>query len=251
MFQNQWDNLESELEKIIQPPPPTFRDIPKAPDKGLYEPSLSLVDKILKSRKDKKIRQTEIQYEEATNTWKKSVDEINSFNFNLQEQYEKDLKEFETQRQAVSQHYDALDKKWAMERESFYKNKMKHNDKIDRLKGIYPQRNREAVIQYCEMVLNNSEYPETFPKDFDLDYDPDRKLLIAEYILPSPDDVPRLTNVRYIATKKEFKESHPFGDTIYEDLRIHNLQNNSQNIVRTISSRQNRSLKINYFKWLG
>jgi restriction system protein len=46
-----------------------------------------------------------------------------------------------------------------------------------------------------------------FPKDFDLDYNSDSKLLIVEYILPAPDDLPTLTDVKYIAAKKELKES--------------------------------------------
>jgi restriction system protein len=57
------------------------------------------------------------------------------------------------------------------------------------------------------MVLNNSQYPETFPKDINLDYNSDSNLLIVEYVLPAPDDLPTLTGVKYIAAKTELKES--------------------------------------------
>ena len=59
--------------------------------------------------------------------------------------------------------------------------------------------NKESVVQYCEIVLNNSQYPESFPKDFDLDYNSCSKLLIVDYVLPAPNDLPTLTDVKYIA----------------------------------------------------
>jgi restriction system protein len=157
--------------------------------------------------KEKKIRQAETLYQEAMIAWEKSVDETNSFNSNLKEQHKQKLKEFEKQRQIVNKRFDTLEKDWENEKESYNNNQKEHNEKIEKLKDNYFHKNAESVIQYCEMVLNNSQYPETFPKDFDLDYNSDSKLLIVEYVLPAPDDLPTLTDVKYIATKKELKES--------------------------------------------
>jgi restriction system protein len=199
--------FERRLSIIAPPAPPTFRELPKEPDLGLYKPQLSLVDKIFKSLKEGKIKQAETLYQEAINAWKKSVDETNSFNSNLKEQHEQKLKEFEEQKQTVNKRFDTLEKDWEREKESYNNNQKEYNDKIEKLKENYFHKNAEAVIQYCEMVLNNSQYPETFPKDFDLDYNSDSKLLIVEYVLPAPDDLPTLTDVKYIATKKELKES--------------------------------------------
>ncbi len=100
-----------------------------------------------------------------------------------------------------------LEKDWEREKES-YNNKAKkeHSEKIEKFKKNYVRKNAEAVIQNCEIVLINSQYPETFPKDFDFNYNPDSKLLIVNYALPAPDDLPTLTSVKYIATKNEFKE---------------------------------------------
>lgn len=75
----------------------------------------------------------------------------------------------------------------------------------------YLQKNAAAVIQYFEMVLlcyqNDAQYPDTFPIDFDLHYNPDNKILIVDYSLPAPDDLPKLIEIRYIAKKNElFKE---------------------------------------------
>lgn len=199
--------LERRLSIIAPPAPPTFRELPKEPDFGVYKPQLSLVDKIFKSLSKEKIKQAETLYQEAMNAWKKSIDETNSFNSNLKEQHEQKLKEVEEQKQTVNKRFDALEKDWEREKEAYNDSQKEHNETTEKLKENYFNKNAEAVIQYCEMVLNNSQYPETFPKDFDLDYNSDSKLLTVEYVLPAPDDLPTLTDVKYIAAKKELKES--------------------------------------------
>ena len=199
--------LERRLSMITPPAPPSFRELPKEPDLELYKPQLSLVDKIVKHLKNEKIMQAETLYQEAMAAWKKSIDETNSFNSNLKEQYEQKLKELEEQKQTLKKRFNALEKNWETKKEAFYNNQKVYNDKIKKLKESYLQKDSEAIIQYCEMVLNNSQYPETFPNDFDLDYNPGTKLLIVEYVLPAPDDLPVLTGVKYITTNKELKES--------------------------------------------
>jgi DNA polymerase III epsilon subunit-like protein len=154
--------LERRLSIIAPPVPPTFRELPKEPDFGLYKPQLSFADKIIKSLKEKKIKQAEALYQEAMNAWKKSIDETNSFNSNLKEQHEQKLKEVEEQKQTVNKRFDALEKDWEREKETYNNNQKEYNDKIEKLKENYFHKNAEAVIQYCEMVLNNSQYPETF-----------------------------------------------------------------------------------------
>ena len=62
---------------------------------------------------------------------------------------------------------------------------------------------KRQQAQMPELSMKNLA---AFPKDFELDYDPEKKSLIVEYILPSPSNLPTLTEVKYIATKKELKE---------------------------------------------
>ncbi|MBE0425131.1 MAG: 3'-5' exonuclease [Nitrospirae bacterium] len=209
---NPKNNLETELCKIRPPTLPIFKELPQKPEKrfDLIKPQFSLVDKFFKSQKEKKIKQAETIserfYHEEMTAWKKSVDEINFFNLSLKEQYEQQLKEFEEQKQIIKNHFDVLEKNWGKEKETYYNNQKEHNDKIEKFKDNYFQKNTKAVIQYCEIVLNNSEYPETFPKDFDLGYNSDSNLLIVDYVLPAPEDLPTLAEVKYIASKKIFKE---------------------------------------------
>jgi restriction system protein len=74
------------------------------------------------------------------------------------------------------------------------------------------------------MVLANSEYPDDFPQSFDLEYNPETKILIVEYSLPAPEHLPRLKEVKYVKSKDDFIESFLsenelnklYDDTLYQ-----------------------------------
>jgi restriction system protein len=76
--------------------------------------------------------------------------------------------------------------------------------------------------------LNNSEYPDSFPKGFELEYNPDTKILIVEYSLPAIEQLPTLNEVKFI--KNEFKEFY-----ISENQLLKIFDNTMYNItLRTI-----------------
>ena len=56
------------------------------------------------------------------------------------------------------------------------------------------------------MVLGNSDYPDNFPQEFEIDYNPENGILIVEYQLPSIDDIPTLKEVKYIKSRDDFNQ---------------------------------------------
>jgi restriction system protein len=200
--------LQKELEKLIPPSAPSFRQIPAKPDKAPFQPSFSLVDKIFKSLKEKKIAQSEELYQSSLAVWKVGVEETNNFNKRLQDEFQQKLIDIDKLKNTIITRYEELEAEWKEQEVEFYTSQNEHNLKIDKLKESYFQGEAEAILQYCELVLNNSIYPDSFPKDFELDYNPITKILLVDYILPAPEQLPTLTEVKYIAAKKELKESH-------------------------------------------
>ena len=65
----------------------------------------------------------------------------------------------------------------------------------------------EAVRDYCKTVLSNSVYPEWFPKEYDVEYNLETKTIIVEYSLPDVVSVPRVNEVKYVASSNQFKET--------------------------------------------
>lgn len=102
--------------------------------------------------------------------------------------------------------YQACLEEWESKRNLFLRQQEDSNRKVDELKEAYGRLDPAAVVEYCELVLENSEYPESFPKNFEIDYNPGNGMLVVDYTLPSPDCFPRLNEVRHVATKNELKE---------------------------------------------
>jgi restriction system protein len=200
--------LSKDLKKITDPASPVSKNYPTQPNKENFDPSLSFFDNLFSSLKQKKIDQAERLYQLELDDWEKEFSKTEEFNQKVLVEYNEQIIKQEQERTKTRKHYDDLETEWKKQEEEFYKQQSESNNKIEKLRELYLSCDPEAIIEYCELVLNNSEYPEVFPKDFDLDYNKDSKILIIEYVLPAPSNIPTLTEVKYIATKKELKESH-------------------------------------------
>lgn len=205
---NPKNHLNNELNKLKTPYKPNFKKIPDEPLKANFQPKLSIIDKIFKSLAEKKIDQANNQFESVKAVWEKEKNEIEENNKKLEQQYQESLKVLENQKNDIRKKFDILENEWKQSEIDFYKEQEKANLEVEKLKSLYIEHNPESVINYCELVLNNSMYPDFVPKDFDLDYNKESKMLLVEFILPAPDTYPTLTEVKYIATKKELKEYH-------------------------------------------
>lgn len=197
-----WESLKKndnfETEKPQQPKKKKQKAVPPKPDQNSLEfiPRYTLIEKIFKSRKQKKANQYEFKYNDALKNWEKQKEETEIYNSNIEQENEDNIKKWEKEVED-----------WEKEKELFYIKQKEFNSKIDQLKASYFEKDVNSITEYCEMVLNNSEYPETFPNNFEIEYNPENKILIVEYQLPGIECFPIVKEVKYIATKKELRES--------------------------------------------
>lgn len=196
-----WDSLKKKSDySEISPLRPIKNSYKKYPDQPIKEsseflPVFSFWEKLISSKKDKKIKEYEQKYLDAIAKWTKKKDSVDEYNLQIDKEYEIELKRWEG---------DIIE--WEKRKEDFIQEQIAYNAKIDKLMGAYLDLNVESIIEYCEMVLNNSEYPDTFSKNFEIEYNPDNKILIVEYELPSLDCFPHLKEVKYISSRRELKE---------------------------------------------
>jgi restriction system protein len=80
-------------------------------------------------------------------------------------------------------------------------------EEATRLCNEYHRHQADGVIAFIDGVLSASQFPECFVPNWKLAYDPQAKTVIAEYNLPAPADLPRLKEVRYVASRDEQTES--------------------------------------------
>jgi len=183
----------------VEPREPRMQEPPRKPRDTWpqFKPHLNIFDKMFARLKAKKIRQAGKQLQAAIDRWQKRIDEIQRHNLNLKRAHSKAVRKWRLKCEA-----------WEERRRQFYSEQERHNRVVDDLRQRYKDRDQNAVEDYCRMVLENSEYPGCFPKDFDLLYNPDTKILVCEYFLPSPESLPKLKEVKFIASKNQLRESY-------------------------------------------
>lgn len=201
-------NPEKELTKlltsIVKPKEQALSTYPQEPNLKFFDPKFSFFDNIFKSKKAKKINSSNLQYEQALEDWKKQCSKIDRQNLKVKQQYKDLLSTYDKIQHKVKNTNQEEVKRWELEKQQFIAIQKEANSKIDALKQKYLSLDTSAVLEYCDLVLNNSEYPDTFPKSYELDYNPDNKILIVEYSLPSMEQFPTLNEVKII--KGELKE---------------------------------------------
>lgn len=198
----EWESLKKHdkfpMPKPEKSPKQEHIKIPDKPDKNSEEfvPKFTLLEKILKSKKEKKIAEYDLKYSNAVEDWEKTKQKVEDKNKKIDVKNEKAL-----------QNWELKLKEWEEEETRYYQAQEEYNKKIDQLKEAYLEKDVNSITEYCEIVLNNSKYPDFFSKDFEIEYNPENEILVIEYQFPSPDDFPRVKEVKYIASQKTLKET--------------------------------------------
>ncbi len=239
---------EEELNKLLsgikKPKEPKFIQLPKKPESLHFQPKLSFFDSIIKSKKDVKIEQAYKLFEDALENWKIKSSQVDDKNQTLKERFQQEILIYETQIEEIKQENLEKIKKWENQKADFILMQDETNAKVDSIRELYLSLDTSSVIEYCDMVLKKSIYPESFPKDYEMEYYPDSKILIIDYSLPSIEQLPTLSEVRLI--EGEIKEYHisdaqistMFDNTMYNiTLRtIHELfEADIANVIDAIS----------------
>lgn len=90
----------------------------------------------------------------------------------------------------------------------FEEEKQRDCEVLENLKSHYNDADPSAVEEYCDLVLGGSEYPDCFPQNWELEYRGDSRIVVVEYDLPSPDQLPVIESYKYIKSRDEITEKH-------------------------------------------
>ena len=146
--------------------------------------------------------------------------------------YEEALKHAETDyQQALStyrlqiaqreQKISKLREEYALDKQKFEEEARKRNQEIDEFEQAYKAGEADAVLAYCNMVLERSSYPEGFPQEFRTAYPPESKELVIEYELPDTTIIPTASEYTYVKAKDEIKEKERKAadvKSLYQDI---------------------------------
>jgi restriction system protein len=164
-----------------------------------YAVQLGLLDRLFSSRKAKKIAEAQRLFNEDHAKWEASAKAADAVNAK------------------VAAEFEEATKKWKADKVAFLDGQQKRNEEIDAHCAAYLSKQAEEVVDYCDLVLSGSGYPDSFPKSSQLEYRPDTRMLLVEYSLPNADAMPRLKDVKYIQSRDEFTESF-LADSAFEKM---------------------------------
>jgi len=69
----------------------------------------------------------------------------------------------------------------------FEEEKQRDNEALENIKARYKEKDQKAIEEYCDLVLNSSQYPYYFPQNWVLEYREDSRIAVVEYDFPAPD----------------------------------------------------------------
>jgi restriction system protein len=186
-----WDSLK-DVSTFSKPEPEIMKEyeVPREPlpTDELYKPTFGILDKLLSNKKQKKINERNEVFKRDHAEWEKEKESVLRANAEFKGKFEKEFAE------------------WNEDKEKFLAKQLENNKAVEDLKESYLKGIPTSIVEYCDMVLSNSVYPDRFPQEFELDYNENNKILIVNYLLPSTNQLPTLKEVKYIQTKDEFRE---------------------------------------------
>lgn len=230
-----WDTLKNRAEfpepkpkPVTIPAEPLLATLLREPRRtdAKYQPKLSFFDKLMTSRKKRMEQECASAFASDIDAWTQSVLELrrsHSAAVKARAQIVRDLR-------SVHDHEGEV---WQAKKTAYETAQASANASVDAKRVAYKAAERDAIVEYMDLVLSASRYPEYFPQEFDIDYDTAAKTVIVDYQLPGPDDLPTLKAVRYVASRDEFEEqfitemqaARQYDDALYQTVlrTVHEL----------------------------
>lgn len=169
-------------------PAPSTKPVEPQSSDARFQPALGFLDKLIASRRERQTAQARAAYAAARRKWEDAVKEAKRHDERHRQEYESALAEWERER---AEHARAQAEKHAL---------------IDDRRRMYEARDPGAIIDYCDLVLSNSKYPDFLPQTYELDFIPETGILVVDYVLPAPAAIPRVKDVRYVQSREELAE---------------------------------------------
>jgi restriction system protein len=163
---------------------------PSAPSERAFAPQLSWYHMFLTGARERLMREAHQQFERAMAEHQVAVEAA--------------IAE-DVRRKALLEQQRAL---FAQAQASYAEECAAANARVDAFRLGVRSRDPDAVVEHAELVLGNSQYPGWHKPDFTIAYSRDSGMLVVDYRLPAPKELPTLEKVTYVKSRDERVEKH-------------------------------------------
>ncbi|HMT93621.1 restriction endonuclease [uncultured Thiothrix sp.] len=206
---------------VALPQEPNLKSKPRQDD---FQPKRTLLARLMPSMRKKQddaaesayagaVQQHQHECEAVLEEWQNQCAAVAARNVAI-------LAEFEQRKQIAERDHEAKCLEWVQENQAYLTQQAEENARIDAKRDAYQRKESDAILDYCEMVLGGSQYPDGFPQSFDMEYQDDSGVLVVDYALPAREHMPSLAEVKFVQSKRSINEvflSDRALDTLYDD----------------------------------
>jgi len=195
-----------------RPPPSAQGTAPREPQQtdAPYNPRLTVLDRLAPGRWNRKLEASHAQFQLDHARWREETTQF-------QQSEQRRCAAHETALRAWHAKEQERLRRWQTAKALFEKKQVERNAAIDADRTAYERGEPEAIVDYCELVLGRSPYPDSFPKTFEVIYEPGSRTVHVNYTLPAPVDLPRIKEVKYVQSRDEFQETL-LTDRVFNEL---------------------------------
>lgn len=199
-----WNHLRQEKKfDEPQPPKPHLATSPREPkiSDPEFKFELGLLDKLFRRRRRRIEENIQKQFIIYQTQWKQLCHEIRRQNEAATEKYELSLTQWEIRRQQFLAAQDSA------------------NSDLDKFRASFERGDEQSVIEYFELILSKSQYPQGFPSEFVVQFSPETGVVVLEFRLPILSDIPTIKEYKFVSSKNKMEEiylSEKFRTTLYD-----------------------------------
>ena len=204
----EWDLLKETTPYSVSPPakpkavpaPASELNAPKPEQTDFkYRVKLSMIDRILTRRGEEKLAEASACLDADLETWKAECATT----------YAEHMLALDTHQERVlagERAYSQATAQWTTQKDNYQKKQAEQHTLIDEKHIRYLSKEPQEVIDYCERVLANSDYHECIPQEFEINFNSESGVLILNFRLPAPADMPQLAEVKYVKASDSLSE---------------------------------------------
>lgn len=216
--------LLAEIDQVPFPIEPLFKELPKEPKEEEFPIELGFLDRLFTIGAKRKKAEAQASYQNAYSRWETQVVKVEAENEALRNDYLAKLAEAETLKRSLSEQCEKQVNEWRLRYNEFNSKKNKHNEAIEQWEMDYLAGKKESIEAYYDYILHYSAYPDLISKFFKVTFNTEEDLLIVDYLLPTPEKFPKVSEVRYIPLRDVLKDyylsdrqfSRVYNDAIYK-----------------------------------
>lgn len=138
--------------------------------------------------------------------------------------WQKTCEAIQTRNVANAAAHDEAIRSWQERKEAHLAAQAEHNALVDDLAKGASRGDSKAVATQVNVALVRAGFPDPFREDFEVEYVATTKSALIDFVLPAPDEMPTLKEVRYVQARHELVEKHLsdaergrlYDDTIYK-----------------------------------